>query len=81
MLAMAFGTLSLGARLDSQPLRYGSLVIMLATVAKVFLFDIGGLEGLWRVASFVAMGVALLATSWFYGRFVFGRRGTDEIKE
>ncbi len=73
MLLMAFAALVAGTRLDSQPLRYGSLAIMLATVAKIFLFDISGLDGLWRVTSFVAMGVALLATSWFYGRFVFGR--------
>ncbi|QDZ11322.1 DUF2339 domain-containing protein [Devosia ginsengisoli] len=74
MLLLAFAALLIGTRLDSQPLRYGSLAIMLATVAKVFLFDIGGLEGLWRVASFVGMGLALLATSWFYGRHVFGSR-------
>jgi uncharacterized membrane protein len=74
MLAMAFTALFFGTRMNSQPLRYGSLVIMLATVAKVFLFDTGGLEGIWRVASFVAMGIALLGTSWFYGRYVFGKR-------
>lgn len=78
MLAMAFTALFFGTRMNSQPLRYGSLVIMLATVAKVFLFDTGGLEGIWRVASFVAMGVALLGTSWFYGRYVFGKRPTAE---
>ena len=44
----------------------------------MFLFDTGGLEGIWRVASYVAMGVALLATSWFYGRYVFGKRPAAE---
>ncbi|MGV3650492.1 MAG: DUF2339 domain-containing protein, partial [Devosia sp.] len=80
MLALAAAALILGARFNSQPLRYGSLAILLAAVAKVFLFDASGLEGLWRVGSFVTMGLALLATSWFYGRFVFAgmRRAQPE---
>ncbi len=73
LLGAAFATLAAGTRLDSQPLRFGSLAIILVTVVKVFVFDMGGLEGLWRVASFIAMGAALLATSWVYARFVFPR--------
>lgn len=79
LLLLAFGALGAGARFNSQPLRLASLGIMLLTVAKVFLFDVGGLEGLWRVASFAALGVALLVTSWVYARFVFPR--TDEPGE
>lgn len=73
LLILAFAALAAGARFNTQALRLGSLAIMLVTVAKVFIFDMGGLEGLWRVASFVAMGCALLATSWVYARFVFPR--------
>ncbi|WP_449394100.1 DUF2339 domain-containing protein [Devosia riboflavina] len=73
LLVLAFGALGAGTRFNSQPLRLASLGIMLLTVVKVFLFDFGGLEGLWRVASFAALGVALLVTSWIYARFVFPR--------
>lgn len=72
MLAYGFALLWGGARFSSVALRGGSLVVVLATIGKVFLYDVSGLEGLWRVGSFLGMGVALLVVSWFYGRFVFG---------
>jgi uncharacterized membrane protein len=52
-------------------LRIASLVVMLLTVGKVFLYDASELTGLWRVVSFLGLGLCLLALSWFYSRFVF----------
>ena len=52
-------------------LRIASLVVMLMTVGKVFLYDASELTGLWRVVSFLGLGLCLLALSWFYSRFVF----------
>lgn len=72
MLAYGFALLWAGAAFSSLALRVGSLVVVLATVGKVFFYDVGGLEGLWRVGSFLGLGLALLVVSWFYGRFVFG---------
>ena len=54
-------------------LRLASLLVMLLTVGKVFLFDADALEGLWRVFSFLALGLSLLGLSWFYSRFLFAR--------
>jgi len=71
MLLYGFVLLWAGAKFSSVALRVGSLVVVLATIGKVFFYDVGGLEGLWRVGSFLGMGVALLAVSWFYGRHVF----------
>lgn len=72
MLLYGFAMLAAGVRFSSIALRGGSLLVVLATIGKVFLYDVSGLEGLWRVGSFLGMGVALLAVSWFYGRYVFG---------
>ena len=52
-------------------MRVASLVVMLLTVGKVFLYDASELTGLWRVVSFLGLGLCLLALSWFYSRFVF----------
>jgi uncharacterized membrane protein len=52
-------------------MRVASLVVMLLTVGKVFLFDASQLTGLWRVVSFLGLGLSLLGLSWFYSRFVF----------
>jgi len=52
-------------------MRIASLVVMLLTVGKVFLYDASELTGLWRVVSFLGLGLCLLALSWFYSRFVF----------
>jgi len=38
----------------------------------VFLFDAAALTGLWRVLSFLLMGLSFLGISWAYARFVFG---------
>ncbi|AEQ52945.1 DUF2339 domain-containing protein [Pelagibacterium halotolerans] len=75
MLAFAFGLLWLGTARDAQAIRIASLAVALATVGKLFVFDMGGLEGLWRIGSFLGLGLALLGVSWFYARFVFGVGG------
>ncbi|WP_417583638.1 DUF2339 domain-containing protein [Pelagibacterium sp.] len=72
MLAFAFALLWLGTARNAQAIRFASLGVALATVGKLFIFDMGGLEGLWRIGSFLGLGLALLGVSWFYARFVFG---------
>ena len=52
-------------------LRYASLAVMLLVIAKVFLYDMANLSDLWRVLSFLGLGVSLLALTWVYQRFVF----------
>ncbi len=56
-----------------QVLRYASLVVMMLSVGKVFLFDAGHLENLYRVFSFLGLGVSLLVLAFLYQRFVFRR--------
>jgi uncharacterized membrane protein len=39
-------------------------------IAKAFLVDMSDLVGLWRVLSFLGLGLSLIALSWVYRRFV-----------
>jgi uncharacterized membrane protein len=52
-------------------LRYLSLAFLLLTVAKVFLYDLANVGGIYRILSFLGLGVSLLLVSLFYQRFVF----------
>jgi uncharacterized membrane protein len=54
----------------SKILRISSLVIVTGTVCKVFLYDASELDGLWRVFSFLGLGISLVGLSYFYTRFV-----------
>jgi uncharacterized membrane protein len=63
--------LALGVTRQGKMLRYASLAVMLLVIAKVFLYDMANLSDLWRVLSFLGLGVSLLALAWVYQRFVF----------
>ncbi|NNC53871.1 MAG: DUF2339 domain-containing protein [Erythrobacter sp.] len=67
-IVMAIVFLLIGSRREERTWRVGSLVLMTATVIKVFAFDTAGLEGLIRIASFVALGGSLIGIGWFYSR-------------
>ena len=67
-IALAIGFLLWGIRTQQRDWRIGSLVLMLGAVAKVFLWDTSGLEGLVRIASFVALGFSLIGIGWLYSR-------------
>lgn len=72
-LLFGIGLLFLGTLRRDKMIRIASLVIMIVTVAKVFLYDASELEGLFRVFSFLGLGLSLMGLSWFYTRFVFNR--------
>jgi uncharacterized membrane protein len=65
--------LVLGLWRKVKALRFLSLGFLLLTVAKVFLYDLAQLEGLYRILSFLGLGVSLILVSLLYQRFVFGR--------
>jgi uncharacterized membrane protein len=60
--------LLVGLRRDVRELRVGALALLLATVAKVFLYDLSTLGSVYRVVSFLALGALLLAASFAYQR-------------
>ena len=67
-IALAIGFLLWGIRQRMHNWRIVSLVLMLAAVAKVFVLDAAGLQGLLRIASFVALGFSLIGIGWLYSR-------------
>lgn len=70
-LALAIGVLFWGTLVKNRELRIASLVLMILTVCKVFLYDASELTGLYRVLSFLGLGVSLIGLGYFYNRFVF----------
>ncbi len=72
----AIGLLALGMMRKSTALRGSSLLLILITCAKVFLYDLANLSELYRVASLVGLALSLIIVSLAYQRFVF--RDTNE---
>ncbi len=66
--------LGLGTWKHSQVLRYASAAVILGTVTKVFLVDASDLTGLYRVASFLGLGLSLIGIGYLYQRLLFRRR-------
>jgi hypothetical protein len=64
LLAIGVGRRSIG-------LRWVSLGLLMVTIAKVFLHDLGELRDLYRVASLLGLAVSLIVVSLAYQRFVF----------
>lgn len=62
-----------GIRKRSKATRAAALVVLVLTIAKVFLHDLWDLGALYRVGSIVGLAIALLAVSYLTQRFVFAR--------
>jgi hypothetical protein len=71
-LLFGLGLLIGGVAFKHRGARAVSFFFVLAATIKVFLFDASELTGLWRVLSFLLMGLSFLGISWGYARFVFG---------
>jgi len=67
-IGLAVGFLRWGISRGLRNWRIASLVLMLGAVGKVFLFDAAGLTGLFRIFSFMALGVCLIGIGWLYSR-------------
>jgi uncharacterized membrane protein len=76
-LLLGIGLLITGTLQHDKTLRIASLIVMILTVGKVFLYDAAALTGLYRVFSFLLLGLILIGLSWFYSRFVFVEKGAS----
>lgn len=72
---LVFGAalLALGLTWKQPLMRYASLAVFAIVSIKVFLIDMSGLTGLYRVASFLGLGLSLVAIGYLYQRFVPAR--------
>ncbi len=62
------GALVVGLVRDERRLRLAGFGLLAIAVAKVFLFDLTTLESIYRVASFIALGLLLLTAAFAYQR-------------
>lgn len=74
MLTVACGIqglilLASGFPLRDRALRISGLVLLLACILKLFVWDLRHLDTLPRIFSFIVLGVILLGVSWVYTRF------------
>jgi len=63
--------LGIGMNRRNQALRWLSLAFLIMTIGKVFLYDVGQLEDLYRVMSLVGLACSLILVSLLYQKFVF----------
>ena len=70
---VALGLLTAGLSRGSKELRYAGLGLLALALAKLFLFDLSQLSSLTRAASFLAVGLTLLAGGFLVQRFARDR--------
>jgi uncharacterized membrane protein len=66
--AAGVAALVAGLLRDVAPLRTGALALLLAALAKVFLYDLATLTPIARVASFIVLGLLLLLGAFAWER-------------
>lgn len=76
---MVYGgaTLVFGHVRQNRTLRLLALALLAATSVKVFFFDFSGLEKLYRIISFIVLGLVLLAVSFLYQQRQRGAKGSE----
>ncbi len=70
-LLFGVALLALGFLRGAAALRHAGMALVCIVVAKVFVVDMAGLQGLLRVFSFLGLGVALVGLGYAYRRFGF----------
>jgi uncharacterized membrane protein len=66
--ALGFAAILVGLVRRKRELRLAGLGVLALAVGKVFLVDLAHLESIWRVGSFLAIGLLLLAGAFAYQR-------------
>jgi len=70
-LLFGVALLALGFLRNAAAVRHAGMALVCIVVAKVFLVDMAGLQGLLRVFSFLGLGAALVGLGYAYRRFGF----------
>ena len=68
--ALFAALLAWGLRAGRRPVRLAALALVGLASAKVFVVDMADLDGLWRVLSFLGLGLSLIGLSALYRRVV-----------
>ncbi len=73
-LLLGAGLLAWGLRAGRRPVRLAALALVGLASAKVFVVDMSDLDGLWRVLSFLGLGLSLIGLSALYRRVMGAER-------
>ncbi|HKG37778.1 MAG TPA: DUF2339 domain-containing protein [Conexibacter sp.] len=73
---VGLGALVMGLRRDVRVLRIGALALLGLAIAKVFLLDLATLTSVYRVGSFVGLGLLLLVSAFTWQRM----RPREEVR-
>lgn len=65
---LGVGTFVYGIRSNARDARQGGLAVLAVATIKVFVFDLAALDVAYRVISFIALGLLLLASAWLWQR-------------
>ena len=63
------GMIAFGFRSGSAALRKTALALFMATIFKVFLFDMANISTPYRIISFIMLGLILVGTSYLYHKY------------
>ena len=81
-IGLAAGLFAFALRTRHEELRAapiaGGLVLTSAAMAKLFVFDLGTLDGIFRVVAFIVVGLVLLAMGTGYARSLAARRDESD---
>ncbi|HEV2841152.1 MAG TPA: DUF2339 domain-containing protein [Chthoniobacterales bacterium] len=66
----AFVLLLVGMKQKTGWVRYAGVVLLLVTLLKLFLHDLGSLSQLYRIGAFIGVAVILIVASFVYQRFL-----------
>lgn len=65
---IGLGSVIVGFAKNLRPLRYAALILLAATLAKILLIDLAQAPPVYRILSFLAVGILLLCVSFVYHR-------------
>jgi len=71
----------LGCWLRLQGIRWFGLGFLGVVIFKVFLYDLSNLTTLYRILSFMGLGIILLTVSWLYHRYKNQIKGENDYED
>jgi uncharacterized membrane protein len=78
-LLFGIALLALGFVRQAPAFRHAGMAVVCLVVAKVFLIDMAGLQGLLRVFSFLGLGAALMVLGYVYRRFGLDQKAKPSV--
>ena len=73
----AFALLLVGMKQKTSWVRYAGVVLLLVTLGKLFLHDLGTLSQLYKIGAFIGVAIILIVASFVYQRFLVPKTKED----